>query len=169
MANTYTLIASSTVGAGGASNIEFTSIPSTYTDLKLVTSLRMSSSGQWYTLKFNNSTSTYSDRYLLGSGSSAASGIDGGQPALAGSAEDSTYTANTFANSENYIPNYTSSNYKSYSGDGVQENNATASYMAFWANLWSTTSAITSIKIEAQGGVNFVQYSTAYLYGISNS
>jgi hypothetical protein len=51
----------------------------------------------------------------------------------------------------------------------VQENNATAAYMGIWGNQWSTTSAITSIKIEAQGGVNFVQYSTAYLYGIKNS
>ena len=33
MANTYTLIASLTVGSGGAANIEFTSIPATYTDL----------------------------------------------------------------------------------------------------------------------------------------
>ena len=166
---TYSLISSVTVGSGGAADITFTSIPSAYTDLKLVVSARISTSGQWYTLSFNGSTSTYSDRYLLGDGSSTASGVDGRQPALAGSAEDSTYTSNVFANSENYIPNYNSSNYKSYSGDGVQENNATAAYMALWANLWSTTSAITSLQIKPQGGVNFVQYTTAYLYGITNA
>jgi hypothetical protein len=43
MANTYTLIASSvTVGSGGAANIEFTSIPATYTDLvSALSSLRV--------------------------------------------------------------------------------------------------------------------------------
>jgi hypothetical protein len=41
MATTYTLINSSvTVGSGGAADIEFTSIPATYTDLLLVLSGR---------------------------------------------------------------------------------------------------------------------------------
>jgi hypothetical protein len=35
MATTYEIIASVTVGSGGAANIEFTSIPATYTDLVL--------------------------------------------------------------------------------------------------------------------------------------
>ena len=168
MAN-MTLIETKTVGSGGASSIDFTSIPQTYTDLKVVVSARMSTSNQWYTLGFNNSTSTYSDKYLLGNGSSASSGSGGDQPPFAGSVNDNSYTSNTFSNSETYIPNYTSSNYKSYSGDGVQENNATTAYMAFWADLWSTTSAITSIQIKPQGGSsNFVEGSTFYLYGISS-
>ena len=37
---TYTLISSVTVGAGGASSIDFTSIPSTYTDLLVKISAR---------------------------------------------------------------------------------------------------------------------------------
>jgi hypothetical protein len=40
MANTYEAIATVEVGSGGAANIEFTSIPATYTDLKVVCSLR---------------------------------------------------------------------------------------------------------------------------------
>jgi hypothetical protein len=35
MANTYEAIATVEVGSGGASTIDFTSIPSTYTDLVL--------------------------------------------------------------------------------------------------------------------------------------
>ena len=42
MATTYTLISSVTVGSGGAASIEFTSIPSTYTDLVLKLSARSS-------------------------------------------------------------------------------------------------------------------------------
>jgi len=77
---------------------------------------------------------------------------------------NATYTANTFASAEIYIPNYTSSNYKSLSVDFVGENNATTSYQYFTAGLFSNTSAITSLVID--GTDNFVQYSTATLYGI---
>jgi hypothetical protein len=40
MATTYEIIASVTVGSGGAANIEFTSIPATYTDLVVLFSAR---------------------------------------------------------------------------------------------------------------------------------
>jgi hypothetical protein len=59
-----------------------------------------------------------------------------------------TATANTFGNTEFYIPNYTSSNYKSFSVDGVTENNATAAF-ALYAGLWSNTAAITSFRLNA--------------------
>jgi hypothetical protein len=41
MALTYTAIKTVTVGSGGAANIDFTSIPQTYTDLVLKVSARM--------------------------------------------------------------------------------------------------------------------------------
>ena len=59
MPNTFTLIASSTVGAGGASSIDFTSIPSTYTDLVIKASLRSdrnTGSATYLTITFNNDT-----------------------------------------------------------------------------------------------------------------
>ena len=40
MAVTFTQIASVTVGSGGAASIDFTSIPSTYTDLCIKTSIK---------------------------------------------------------------------------------------------------------------------------------
>jgi hypothetical protein len=40
MANTYEAIATVEVGSGGAANIEFTSIPATYTDLAIAFSIR---------------------------------------------------------------------------------------------------------------------------------
>ena len=71
-----------------------------------------------------------------------------------------------------YIPNYTSSNAKSMSADSAREaNQATDNYLVLDAGLWNPASnvAITSIKISPRVGPNFVQYSTAYLYGIKNS
>lgn len=172
MANTYIKIATVTVGAGGASSIDFTSIPSTYTDLCVKVSARTdSNAGQpWAGLRLaiNGVTTNLSFRALYGNGSSASSGS--GTTAEVGMASSSASTASTFGNSEFYIPNYAGNTNKSFSADGVQETNGTTALVALDANLWSNTAAITSLSIQPQSGVgNFVQYSSATLYGISKS
>jgi hypothetical protein len=168
MANTYTLISSVTVGSGGAATIGFTSIPSTYTDLILKTSLRTDRALEIDAILFtlNASTSNFTGRRLFGDGSSAASDTVTRVILIANSA---TSTSSTFSNNEIYIPNYAGSTNKSYSIDGVAENNATFARADLTAGLWSDTSAITSITLTPNVGPNFIQYSTAYLYGISNA
>jgi hypothetical protein len=166
MPATFTLISSVTVGSGGAANIEFTSIPSTYTDLVVKLSARGDVAGTAVKIQFNNSTSDLSSRYLFGSGSAAASYTDASN--IYAYENSSGYTASTFSNSEIYIPNYAGNTNKSVSVDAVTETNATTADMALFAGLWSNTSAITSIKLVPNSG-NFAQYSTAYLYGISNA
>ena len=179
MANTYTLIASSTVGSGGAANIEFTFIPSTYTDLKLVYSTRGSQAGyhtQGIRLTVNETTSGYTTRTVGSDGLDPVSttnpyGVTSASISTFGGGADST--ANIFGNNEIYIPNYAGSNNKSISTDSVTENNAAALYrtqMYLGAVLLSNTAAISSIRIAPETGEgNFVQYSTAYLYGIKKS
>jgi hypothetical protein len=172
MANTYTLIASNTVGSGGAASINFTSIPATYTDLVIQYSIRISQAGtnDWALLTFNSIGGTSNNAiYLRGDGSTAASSSGLTSNYIRGViANGASSTASTFASNTVYIPNYTSSNYKSVSLDGTQEDNATANYMVITAGLLTNTSVITSIQLAAPSGT-FVQYSTAYLYGISNS
>jgi hypothetical protein len=172
MANTYTLIASSTVGSGGAANIEFTSIPATYTDLLVKTSLRGASGGTDIKIQFNGSTaSVYSYVRLYGTGSAINTTGTTTTNLINNMVAQSSYTANTFGNGEIYIPNYTSAAAKSVSIDGVTENNATGSFQTLTVGLWNPAAqaAITSIKLEIDGGGDFAQYSTAYLYGIKNS
>jgi hypothetical protein len=172
MADTFVKIATVTVGAGGAATMAFTSIPQTYTDLLIKVSQRgaASANGSTAIVTFNGSTSSYSERYLQGNGTSASSGTNvfsgAGLYGLMG--DGALLTANTFGNSEIYIPNYTGSTYKSTSSDGTSENNATLSYTVLNAGLWSNTAAITSITLTSDG-TTFVQYSTATLYGIKNS
>lgn len=174
MANTFTLIASVTVGSGGASSIDFTSIPGTYTDLCLKVSARNTrtdaSFGYLY-LTLNGSTSNFAGRFLWGNASSAAS--YSGTNNEINEAQDTDYqTANTFGNTEIYIPNYASANYKSISADGVNENNSAAADSAITyltASLWSNTAAITSISLTTQATKSFKQYSSATLYGIKSS
>ena len=153
-----------TIGSGGASTIDFTSIPQTYTDLKIVVSGRASTTVQYFTVQFNGNTTGYSCRFLNGDGATATSGTDS---FIFGRLNNSSYTASVFANTEIYIPNYTSANNKSVTMDGVSENNATTALSGFSAGLWSNTSAITSIQLAPASG-NFAQYSTATLYGIKN-
>lgn len=166
--NTFTLISSTTVGAGGTSAITFSSIPATYTDLCLKLSLRYNiaiiAGGLGLTL--NGSTANFTYRYLEGNGSAASSG--NGTGSFIGNSVGASATSNTFSNTKIYIPNYAGSTYKSISIDAVTENNATTAYADLLANLWSVTSAINSISIDV-GANSFVQYSTAYLYGIKNS
>jgi hypothetical protein len=171
MPNTMTLIASSTVGSGGTSAITFSSIPSTYTDLKVVYSLRSTASqiDEIIKLTFNGTTS---NRSVLRVESYGSGGITSTTNSVmfAYMANGNTATANTFGNGEIYVPNYTSSNPKSSSTDGVDENNATSAIIGFAANFWDDTAAITSITFEpGTASQTWMQYSTAYLYGIVKS
>jgi hypothetical protein len=167
MANTYTLIASYEA-TGSVANIEFTTIPATYTDLLVKVSIRGTSNigVAGLILEYNSSSSNLKYIRILGDGSAASSATATiGQVSVV---QGGNATANTFSNQEIYIPNYTSANYKSASGDSVNETNATEEYMSLNAHLWSDTAAITSLKLTPNAG-SLVQYSTAYLYGIKNS
>lgn len=171
MPDTFVKIASVTVGAGGASSIDFTSIPSTYTDLCLKISTRTNRAAYDEVLKisFNGSSSNFSWRLLNGTGTTAAS-FNGTTNIMAGRSVSSTGTASTFSNNDVYIPNYAGSNYKSFSVDAVVDNNsATNNDLDLHAGLWSNTAAINQITLTPDTGATLQQYSTAVLYGIKNS
>jgi hypothetical protein len=172
MANTYTAIATVTVGSGGAANIEFTSIPGTYTDLAIKVSVRGDNNvtTQQMYLTFNGATTSFSARQVYGDGASATSDTlsNSGAAISIVNTNASPSTANTFSSTDIYIPNYAGSTNKSVSADSVTENNGTTALAGLNAGLWSNTAAITTIKLTPQSG-NFVQYSSATLYGIKNS
>jgi len=169
MASTYVKLASVTVGAGGASSIDFTSIPSTYTDLVVKVSYRTTDATNTGTLisTFNNDTAgNYNNRFLFGTGSGTGSGnYTSNGSNYHGYGNISTTTSNTFANAEIYIPNYAGSTNKSSSSDNVSENNATAANATLGANIWNNSSAINQVTLGVYAQ-NFAQYSTATLYGV---
>jgi hypothetical protein len=177
MANTYKLIEAKTLTTTTAS-VTFSAIPQTFTDILIKVSARDDRAGQPNTdlalqVGYNgtiNTGSIYSAKQLYGSGSAAGSQSSSATYMYLGMANGPTSTSNTFGNTEIYIPNYTSANYKSVSTDGVSENNATTAYAVLNAGLASTNNPITDLKISAvYGSGNFEQYSTFYLYGIKNS
>jgi hypothetical protein len=158
--------------AGTQASIQFLSIPQTFTDLVVVLSgrtNRASNNSDIY-WQFNGvTTSTYSFRRLYGDGTSATSDALSNNSAggFIGVAVGANATSNTFSNLTAYIPNYTSSNAKSWSADAVNENNATATLGEIVAGLWSGTAAITSIEIKDYNAASFVQFTSATLYGIT--
>jgi hypothetical protein len=163
-----------TVGSGGASSIDFTSIPQTYTDLVLVTSLRSTdTSSNWGAagIRFNgDSGSNYFAIEVYGTGSAAGSGGGSASTSMNAARPNSNgTTASTFSSASLYIPNYTSSNQKSTSEDSVTENNATAALSPLVAGRWTGTSAITSMVLTPSGGFSWMQHSTATLYGVTSA
>lgn len=161
MANTYEKIGSTaTVGAGGASSVTLSSIPSTYTDLIVVYSLRGNSTEGVY-IQFNGSTSGFTSRYLYADGSNVSSAV------LARYLGSIVQTASTFTNGSIYITGYAESNHKAFGVDEVYEQNSTAGFNNLVAHVWANTAPITSITLEAASGLN--QYSTVSLYGIKKS
>ena len=167
---TYKLIQTVTVtAAGGAANIEFASIPQTYTDLMLVCSTRTNraSTSDWVSVSINGLTTNQTERYIQGDGASVTSGT--GSKVIVGQSTGSSNTSNVFGNSACYISNYTGSIFKLFTTDAVNENNATTAFGYFRAGLWSSTSAITSLLVTSDTASTFQQYSSASLYGIKNS
>jgi len=172
MANTYTLISTLTVGSGGSSTIDFTSIPQTYNDLCLLVSGRDSTYGSATSTayaRFNNDSSTsYKNLWLFNNGGTAGSTKDlAATVLLLANQPGTSATSNTFSNALMYIPNYTSSNYKPISVDNVMENNSVTVYETLLSGLWSSASAINRITLSCDGA--FAQYSSASLYGIKSS
>lgn len=168
MALTYQAIATVTVGAGGTSSIAFSSIPATYTDLLISTSLRTAASdgsNPWrnVTLTINSSSSNFTRLFLIGTGSSTITSTGTDNYLLW--VNSNLATSSSFGSAQVYITNYLSNSKKSISVEAITENNATAANASFTAALWDNTSAITSLALESPG-TTFVQHSTATLYGI---
>jgi hypothetical protein len=157
------------VPAGGQASITFSTIQANWTDLLLVVSARTnrtSGSEDSLVLTFNGITAGYSVRSLYGNGSVAATSsytVDGAFRLVAAT---NYATANTFGNSELYIPNYASSVAKSFSMDAVSENNATDAWQFITAGLWNNAAAITSITLDPLEGTTILEHSSASLYGI---
>jgi hypothetical protein len=168
MANTFTLIASASVGAGGAASIDFTSIPNTYNNL-VVNVFARSVRGQTQdgmNMKLNTSASSFSGISLstIGGIVQSNSFTNG-----CGSIPAANATGGVFSSTSIYLPNYTSSTSKTYSVQSVRENiSNTVFEIDVIAGVWSSSSVINAISFY-NDNANFAQLTTAYLYGIKNS
>jgi hypothetical protein len=169
----FVLLEKITVGAAGASSITFSGIPQTgYTDLVVKVSMRTEQPAVVDTpiMRFNGATTNtnLSTIRLMGNGSTASSSNPGAGLYLT-RCPGASATASTFGNIEVYIPNYTSSAFKSVSIDQVSESNTSTvdGVTSLMAGLWSSTSAINSVTILSDNAATITANSTFYLYGVA--
>jgi hypothetical protein len=155
------------VPSPGQAAIEFTSIPQTFTDLRLVLSIRSAYNGVQTDgrVTFNGENSNKSGRLLYGQGSGAPAA--GSYSNLFIWYPGALNTANIFSNIQIYIPNYTAATPKTTSHIIVNENNATFNYLMIFAGLWNNTAPISSITLNDNNSANWIAGSSATLYGIT--
>jgi hypothetical protein len=171
----YESIATVTVGSGGAADVTFTSIPSTFTHLQIrgISKSTVTNAGNTYDyliVQFNSDTgSNYSQHGLVGSGSSASAFGNATQTStIAGfMVRADAAAANMFSASVTDILDYKStSKYKTIRTLTGNDVNGTPGAVGFVSGLWQNTAAITSIVLKNGVGYNFAQYSQFALYGI---
>ena len=157
---TYTKIQTVTIGSGGNAAIAFTSIPSTFNDLLILTSNRGSNSTTTFGLTINGSSvSSFIRMYGGGSGTVASDFFNESYTSPSGS------TASVFGIGFLYFPSYTSSSNKAFLFDSAGEGNVSGEYMGLNTGTLNSSSVISSISLVRTSG-NFVEHSTATLYGI---
>jgi hypothetical protein len=172
---TYILIEAKTLSSE-QSSIEFTSIPSIYTDLIFRFNFQGSTAGSRddikITLNGDTASNYYATRIFVIDGANSASQTTSGTPSDINLGAMSGQSSNSWSHMNFYIANYSSTTIgKGISCDwGVPINSADAGMSGFTKMWWNNTAALSSFKIESKvGGRNIVAGSKTYLYGIKNS
>ena len=176
-AGDFESIATVTVGSGGAADVEFTSIPGTFTHLQIRSLAQTDRSGigrDIVNIRINNDTgSNYARHYLSGDGASVVAG--GSASITKGELTEVGTTAGaSFGVIVVDLLDYANTNkYKTIrSLGGVDVNGTVGGYggtINLYSTLWQSTSAITSIKLAPLNGTEFNQYSSFALYGIRSA
>jgi hypothetical protein len=165
LANSYESISTVTVGSGGSSSIDFTSIPATYTHLQ-IRAIGIGTGFAYSYLGFNSDTATnYSYHQISGDGATV-SAAGGGSTTLIYTLQGAS-SATIPASGVIDILDYANTNkYKTVRLLAGYDKNGTGE-LFFRSGNWRSTSAITSIKISPN--TSFAQYSSFALYGIKGS
>lgn len=175
MPTTYQAIATTTVGAGGISNIDFQNIPSTYTDLLFKLCLRgnLVNTETFVQIEFNGLSTNRSGKLLVATGTAIGSYTYASN--MFTYCNGTQTTSSTFSAVDVYIPGYAGTQNKSFYIDGAgSENNGTGANNHLFSALWGVSSAITRVTFYAADSdlvknKTFNQYSTITMYGIKKN
>lgn len=156
--NTTTLTTTTTT-------VTFSSIPSTYTDLVVVCSIRTTGANYQPILRFNtDSGSNYSSTTVWGDGSSAGSNRHTNQNGIYANPGSGIGTAGEFMPWIINVMNYANT---SVNKTTVARFNNAASVVNGGVGLWRNNAAINSLSLVAEAGSNdFQSGSTFTIYGI---
>ena len=154
-------IATVTVGSGGAANVEFTSIPGTYTHLQV----RFLAQGGAVGLNVQmngNTSSDYVSHILYGTGSAVSAQGGGGESYIpCGRIPTATYFGVGVIDLLDYQNTNKYKTLRSLSGNDQNGSGA----VWYFSGLYQSTTAISSLKFFSTTG-NLSQYSHFALYGI---
>lgn len=169
LANSYESIASTTVGAGGASSVIFNSIPNTYQHLQVRYSVRSSfAAGSDIVLARANADSgnNYAAHRIYGDGSTAAAQAFTPQTYFLGpDCPAASSGANIFGiGIMDYLDFANTNKNKTMRALGGRDESGSG-YVWLNSGLWINTGAITSLTVFCGNG-NLVQNSIVSLYGI---
>ena len=160
---TYIPIATQTLGSA-ASSITFSSIPGTYTDLRLVLTCTTSVADS-VIVQYNADTATnYSAVFLTGSGAAATSTYTTSATSirLHNVAQTSTTVPETFSLD---VFSYAGATNKTALATSATDTNGAGS-VELTCGLWRSTSAITQVTLKLLGANNFATGTIATLWGI---
>jgi hypothetical protein len=164
MPATYEAIGATTLGSA-SSTITFSSIPNTYTDLKLILVAKVQDTNANIVLTLNGSTTTYSQNNIYTAGSSRTAdrlnNFDGWyitQADLGSTTIPTMYIVDIFS--------YTGSTFKGSLFTSSQDKNGSGAVLK-GTGLWRNTNAVTSVGLLQPS--NFSAGTTATLYGIKSA
>jgi hypothetical protein len=168
MALTYEPIATTTL-ASAQSSITFSSIPATYTDLRLVLVSFYDTGGSQVLVRVNsNSATNYSHTTLYGNGTSPFSTNQTNQTYFyptgsQGGGSSATLTLPTLTIIDMF--SYAGSTNKTFLANTSQDKNGSGVTITT-CGLWRSTAAITSIQLTVNSAGSYNTGTTATLYGI---
>lgn len=153
----YEVISTTTLGTT-QNQVDFSSIPGSYTDLVLIMTGGVTSSADVWLRMNGDTASNYSRTRLYADGTTVASSRNSSVSAIF----VSVGTVGSNANMVIQIQNY--SNATTYKTSLTRFNSST--YVSTSVGLWRSTSAITSLTLKAEAADTFTSGSTFTLYGI---
>lgn len=165
----YESIATVTVGAGGASDMTFSSIPSTYKHLQIrFFGFQGASTNSHIQVGSSNTIDTgsnYAWHELYGDGASAAAGAGASQTYMKFSFMASGGTTYPQVGICDILDYQNTNKYKTIRVLAGSDMNGATGYVMFRSGLWQSSNALNTIKIFPASG-SFNQYTTAALYGV---
>jgi hypothetical protein len=170
MPATYEPIATTTLGSAAAT-ITFSSVPNTYTDLRLILNWSGTnvSSSVLPLLRFNSDTSTlYSSTFIFANGSTASSTVSPNDISikLAGNVYPSSPTIPALTIVD--IFSYAGSTFKTILATTSADNNGSG-FQFDGVGIYRSTNVVNTINIVLNGNGNYAIGTTATLYGIKNA
>lgn len=168
MPKTYEPIATQTIGTA-IGTVNFTSIPQNYTDLVLISNVRISGTGgEGVSLRFNSdSGSNYSYTRLFASSSLVSDRGSNQTLDEFGYYPGNDSTTGLFGLGVAHIQNYSNTTtFKSYILRWNNNQNPGTTHVGLTCGLYRSTSAITSITLTANVSKNFVADCSFTLFGI---